>query len=379
MGDMLTEPIAGTNLPANKFLTWMLDQGFSLQTSSGQTYTLEEAAFLMESNISGDFGSPLIRITRNIHGRTKVQFNIYAGAECEEMQEMSRLGNLPSLTSTDKYNYANAAKRLGHPFISKGTKGERSSLGIGDVDILCKLDDCFASGITGFGDALIDEVMQYPKHNLVEIYRGIVGTTQFMVLATLMAQHRRVSTIYDIGAPGFGLGGKDEGLNYIVNTTKRMRSIGRYTVGDMGNNLDTGDSASAQPSLITARTEEESVRELRTFLGGGLFMIRTLDAELSQRGKPARWDRSIRRASRVDNGSKQWGVLMSGTDLIVRPARRDRIYLKAKTAITDHEGKPTEVPAGGLWVSPGIPEGGLLPVTFREGKHLITLYTYTKA
>jgi len=41
-----------------------------------------------------------------------------------------------------------------------------------------------------------------------------------------------------------------------------------------------------------------------------------------ERGKPIGWDLAIRRASRVDNGPDAWAVLLSGTNITVRTARR---------------------------------------------------------
>lgn len=379
VGNLLTEPIAGTELTAKSFSAWMEHEGFSIEDTFGNHVIVEGAAKILEGTYRGNDRQPLLRFTRSMTGRTPMVIEFYHGALVTEMLTLTSIGNRPETSAEHQKMYMDAVRGLFKPFISKGTREERNHLGLtGKHDIIRWVDDCAASFITVMGDQIVDDEMQAPKENLIGVIDVSVATLQAVTVAIFMAQHRQVPMIMRIGAPAFGLG-EEHNLNYMVNTLPEAKRFGRLAVGDMGYFMSSRDSIAAEPSMHQVRDSNEELREIRFFLGGGLPVMRMLDAELTSREKPARWDIAVRRASRVDNGPNQWAVLLSGSNLIVRPSRRDKIFLPAGTEITNHEGDPLPVKSPGLWVSPGTPEGGLLPVTFREGKHLITLYTYTKA
>lgn len=345
VGDMLTEPMAGTELPAKAFVHWMLTKGFTISSPS-------EAIQLMESNAEG---LPLLRFTRKDSGKTPIEIQIYRGGACKELQTLTRIGNknVRDLIDDDRVKYIDSVRTLFSPFISKGTRDARLRLGLsGPVDILRRVDDCFASGVTIIGDQIIDDRMQTPKERLVEVIDVSVATTQAMVLAIAMAEYRKVPLIMRVGAPAFGLG-NGEHLNYMVNTLPKMKRYGQFAVGDMGKLMDTGSFATAEPYMHTVR-EHEEVRELRLFLGGGGPILGILKKELESHGKPMGWDVSVRRASRVDHGPKEWAVLMSGSNLIVRPARKDSVFLPPDREVwLNQYGKFKQVENPGLWVSLG--------------------------
>jgi len=308
----------------------------------------------MEEDGQGTDGSPLVRFTRKSSG-VPVEIQIYHGGSCHPLQTLSRIGNKDTryLSSDDITQYVEAVRTLFAPFISKGTKDARARLGLsGHVDILRRVDDCFASGVTIFGDQTIDDRMQTPKERLVEVIDVSVATTQAMVVAIAMAEYRKVPLIMRVGAPAFGLGSGDN-LNYMVNTLSIMKQYGHLAVGDMGKLMDAGSYATAEPYMHAVRKHEE-VRELRLFLGGGGPVLGILKKELESRGKPMGWDVSVRRASRVDHGPKDWAVLMSGSRLIVRPARKDSVFLPPDREVwLNQQGKYVHVENPGLWVSLG--------------------------
>ena len=349
VGDMLTEPMAGTKLSADEFIDWLVAaKGFTITSEPG-------AAQLMESDLHGTASWPLVRLTRAGHGKTPIEIQIYRGGACKELQELSFIGNKPAIDKRwdDHESYNTAVRALFSPFISKGTKDARERMGLrGHVDILRRVDDCLASGITILGDQMIDERMQTPKERLVEVIDVSVATTQAITVAIAMAEYREIPLIMRVGAPAFGLGdGKN--LNYMVNTIPELTRYGNLTVGDMGNLMDMGDSAAAQPEM-RALSPHEDLREVRLFLGGGLPVMRIMKKEYESRGKPFILDTTLRRASRVDNGPKNWAVLISGTNLIVRPSRKDSIFLPTDREVwLNQYGKYKYIEHPGLWVSLG--------------------------
>ena len=209
------------------------------------------------------------------------------------------------------------------------------------VDILRRVDDCAASMVTIIGDQIIDDKMQISRDHLLEIHDLSVATTQAVVLAIIMAERRHVPLLMRIGAPAFGLG-SESGLNYIMNTLPQMKIHGPMTVGDMGTLMDEGDSAAATPKSVAVRKGDAS-RELRLFLGGGLPVSKMLAQVHDERGKPVGWDLTFRRASRVDNGPEHWAVLVTGTNLTGRTARRDKSFITPGTELVTHENDPYEV------------------------------------
>lgn len=375
VGDVLTKPIAGTRLAAKDLLRWSQREGFLISDGQYNKIPLGHATNLLESDSYSTDYEPLVRFTRTVSHGTPVEIQFYAGAANQRMEILSIIGNKNPmcLSHGERQEYRRGIRDLLKPFISKGTKAERTRLKLSStVDILRRVDDCAASLVTFIGDQLIDDAMGISRENLLEIHDVSVATMQAVVLAITMAQRRHVSLIMRIGAPASGLG-RDNGLNYIMNTLSRMRVHGPYTVGDMGMLMDEGESASAKPVLVPVRLGDAS-RELRLFLGGGLPVSKMLTEVHTERRKPIGWDIAIRRASRVDNGPNHWGVLISGNDLTVRTARRDKSFITPGTVLVDHENMPWNVGSSGLWASLGQEEDGLIPVAFIDRGNTVTLY-----
>lgn len=381
-GEILTKPIAGTELPAGVFTEWMGKEGFVASDSMGRPMHPALATRLLEGSFKPETSGPLVRFTRKAPGRTHIEVEFYHGATHSLMQALSAIGNKDQkrIGEKEKKRYIDAVRGLFEPFISKGTRNNRDRLGLPKtVDVLRRVDDCAASLVTIMGDQLIDDVMQTPRDNLVEVIDVSVATTQAITLAIYMAQRRRVPLILRVGAPAFGLGDRDA-LNYIMNTRPEMAQYGKLTVGDMGTNMDRGDSATARPFMQAMRRDDEEYREIRWFLGGGRPLIRILNEEYSRRGKPARWDTSVRRASRVDNGPAMWGVLFNGSNMIVRPSRRDKVFLRAGTEFSfNHHMMNGRVDRPGLWVSVGQEKGGYISASYNDRGKPREIFLYAKA
>jgi len=386
VGDMLTEPIAGTKLRAIDFAEWMVGQGFSLVDNQDKAIDPSGAASILESaNFTMD-KTPLVRLTRGVGRKVPVEIQFYAGAVNPWVKRLSEIGNrdLGHVSQEDRVGYRLDVQELFRPFISKGSKEERVRLGlrknvdtVDTVDILRRVDDCAASMVTIVGDQLVDDEMNISRENLLEIHDVSVATLQAVVIAIAMAERRHVPLLMRVGAPAFGLGSK-EGLNYMMNTLPEMQAHGAMVVGDMGTLMDEGDSADASPQALPVRGGDAS-RERRLFLGGGLPVSKMLEGVHHDRGKPMGWDITFRRASRVDNGPKHWGALISGTNLTVRTARRDKSFIPPDTELVTHENEPWIVEKAGLWGSIGSEEGGYITITFTDRGDLRTLYLPAKA
>lgn len=377
VGDMLTEPIAGTKLTGNEFLRWSVRERFSLTDSQDNPIDADTAVAIVESDrYSWADNKPLLRLTRGRSGGTPVEIQFYGGATNPWIETLSKIGNRHSgsLSQSERDEYRRAVLQLFRPFISKGTKGERARLGLpSTVDILRRVDDCSASMVTIIGDQIIDDEMRISRDNLVEVHDISVATMQAVVLAITMADRRHVPLVMRIGTPAFGLG-RDKGLNYIMNILPKMQEHGSFAVGDMGTLMDEGDSSDAMPKLLPVRQGDAS-RELRLFLGGGLPVSKMLTDVHEERGKPIFWDIAIRRASRVDNGPKRWAVLMSGTNLTVRAARRDKSFFTPGTVLTDNDGYDYVVKESGLWGSLEQAPGNRIKVSYIDGnKGQVDLY-----
>lgn len=381
VGDILTKPIAGTKLAAEDLLRWSLSERFLLTDGQNNPIDVDGAVGILEGDhYSYGDNKPLLRLTRSRSGGTPVEIQFYGGATNPWIETLSQIGNKDPnrLSQNEQDEYRRNVRELFRPFISKGTKEERARLGLpATVDILRRVDDCAASLVTIIGDQLIDDAMQISRDNLLEIDDVSVATMQAVVLAIIMANQRHVPLVMRIGAPAFGLG-SDRGLNYIMNSLPPMLKHGPFTVGDMGTLMDDGESAGAKPKLVPVRQGDAS-RELRLFLGGGLPVSKMLTDVHDERRKPIGWDIALRRGSRVDNGPLHWCVLMSGTNITVRTARRDKSFIPPDTELVTHENEPWNVGKSGLWGSLGKTEGGLIEVTFVDRGGTKTLYLPAKA
>jgi hypothetical protein len=146
-----------------------------------------------------------------------------------------------------------------------------------------------------------------------EITDVAIGTTHTAVIETYLADKRKRPLYLRVGAPAMGILDKQIGLGYIGNAGRKMLQYGPKTCGDVGTLLDEGDNKDKNPHVISSDIQNK-LFQIRLFLGGGWPIYKIALAGYSFIDKPMPQVVFIR-AKRVDNGSKEWGVLMSGIEL----------------------------------------------------------------
>lgn len=94
VGDMLTKPISGTELPAAGFLHWSLGQRFSLVDSEDNPVAVKTAVAILEGPLySWGDNKPVLRLTRSNGEGQPVEIQFYGGATNPWIEKLSRIGN----------------------------------------------------------------------------------------------------------------------------------------------------------------------------------------------------------------------------------------------------------------------------------------------
>lgn len=308
-GDMLTNNIAGTELSALTLTQYLKEKGFLFENANGEI-SPEVAAELFEGDGEGVKNNPLVRAVRT--SGVPVCIELYYGARSNHVKTLSFIGDLSEekLTPSYKEMYRTAVSRLFQPFIGMGTTAVKERLGIArDVKKVSILDDCAAVASTIIGDKKADEALGRKKPGF-EVYGVSVSTTHALVIALALQEIRGIPMLFRAGAPSFGLGDGDN-LNYLVNTLPDMKAIAKLTSGDFGNLMALGSEADVQPHIeFYGNCPMDKVT--RVFFNGGGPVASMLAAELKRTHKPHHGVVEVLRASRINNGPEEWGLIMNG-------------------------------------------------------------------
>jgi len=172
-----------------------------------------------------------------------------------------------------------------------------------------RIDDCAAAYTSIAADMIIDDKRSLAKPNLDEVDVAI-ATAQSLVEAVTLADMRKVPLFIRIGAPSFGLLPSPD-TNYMANTQPDMLSIGRFTSGDFGTIMSTGKEQFDEPHIRLYGNCDPN-NETRFYLNGGGPVQEIMNEQYKRRGKPHHGIVHVLRASRIDNGPGEWGVILSG-------------------------------------------------------------------
>jgi len=317
VGPLLVENHGGTELLADQFVRWMVEEkGFSPQNTAGEL-SVRDAVQLLESEQLSTDGNPVVRLLRTSETGFPACFEFYGGSRSPSMKKISEIGNMSSITSEIKAEYRQQVFRLTNPFFPRGTteaRGLMKAEGITGKERLS--DDCLASLITFVG---YEELLTYlgivQKNILLEL-DGAVGTTQAFVTALVLAEQANKDRFQNrplvvrVGAPAFGLGNEKLGLNYIMNTQPDMQSVyGWLACGDFGTIMSEGKEKHLQTSVTLFGNGNPSY-ETVFFLNGGGPMLEMAQRQYGERMKPINGMFTVVRAARV-GGEKDWGALFT--------------------------------------------------------------------
>jgi hypothetical protein len=311
-GDVLTESMAGTALPAAVFTEWLFKQGFEFSTWD-QPLSETEAAENLDSHMRSNARMPIYRAMRRAgDNRPAVQIEYFNGAQSDKVCNLSFIGNNEARTKKDEAKYRQIVSELMGDFIAKGTTKAKADMGISRNVIKTRwLDDCLAGCTTIAGDIEVSKKLGERVDNSLWVIDVSIATTQGIVVAMFMAEREGVPLLIRAGAPSFGLAGEEKGTNYMANISKNMRSLGYYTSGDFGQIMNGGKPVNEETRL-EHRGNGGRHNQTRVFLNGGGPVLKMMDHQYARDGKPYHGEVSVRRASRIDNGPEQWGVIIKG-------------------------------------------------------------------
>lgn len=314
--DLLTAPIAGTNLPAESFVSWLEALGFRFQVNGKESGVSAAAKVLESSELHVTAGEqPAFRAILSGAGASRIPkvIEVYSGAQSELMLQLSSVGNREKPGMMDKEAYRGAVANLMIPFLSQNEGADGKIWNVSDGwRTLRRKDDCLAGLTTVLGDMLVDGRMGVPTDHLVEELGVAIATTQAMTLAVAAAELRGVPLRIQAGAAAFGLAGKDRGLNYMVNTLPKAMARGYFTSGDLGILMKEDRPTISEPK--TWQVGNGDARdENRFFLTGGSPVLRMMVDAKRENGAEHHGVVSVRRASRIhaEDGSN-WGVVIDG-------------------------------------------------------------------
>ena len=313
-GDVLTTEMGGTKLAPGIFTEWLAEKGFSFE-SDNQTLSAAEAAAVLASKARGQV--PVFRAIRTGRNHAPVLIEFYSGSQSDLMQKLTRLGN-QNLNLDGKEQYRSTVFQLMEPFLSKGTTKAKDVLGLHrDKRKIRRIDDCAAALTTVLGHIIISDKSLGHTRQILEVDDYAVATLQALAIRIHLAERRGVPLIVRAGGPSFGLAGADKGLNYMLNTQPQMLQLGPFTSGDFGVNMSTGGEQNVNPHIkIHGENPREKIQaylnnQIYLFLNGGWPILQMMDGMYKLRNKPLQGVVHVLRASRVDNGPKHWGVIMS--------------------------------------------------------------------
>ncbi len=320
-GPLLIESIEGTRLSAEAFIEGLHTLGFTLENGSGKQLTEIEAVAAISSRASCRIVSPEeeIPIFRAVKNDTegKIIIEIRNGSMSPVMRELTTLGNDPDMNAAKKLRYRQAVSDCLGGFCAKGATAVRKRLGLFEYARLTRFDDCLASGATILGDQEVDDAMGRSHEKTLEEIRVAVASTQGIAIAIKRALDRKVPLLVRVGALSYGLGSREMGSNYLINTQPEMAALGLFTVGDMGDKLSTGRESHINPHV---RKYGSGKNETRIYLGGGLAMLELWEEKIREKNKTPDPAVYVLQASRInppveDGKIKDWGVLLKGKKL----------------------------------------------------------------
>ncbi len=311
-GDLLTTPIAGTELSAPVFTEWLAERGFLFERGT-KWLDKNEAAELLASEESSVDDIPIFRAWRR--DGTPAQIEFYQGSQAELMQRLTSLGNRGQLDEDEQGAFSGIVANLSLPFLAKGTTKAAEHLGLpyGFRRIVRK-DDCLAAGTTYTADKMIsDRIDKIDKRvePLFWVDDVVIATTQATIISILVSERYNVPLLMRAGAASFGLGGNTEDLNYMRNTQPKMLRYGSLTSGDFGDNMHTAGETSWAPALIRYG-HGSPLRETRFFLRGGGAMKNLMLRSLEGKFKRHQGIVSIVSAKRIDHGPGEWSLIEDG-------------------------------------------------------------------
>jgi hypothetical protein len=304
-GDVLTKKISGTELTPFALTQWLDDKGFTFENSSP----------IIASEITHSSGTPIVRAVR-VGSGVPIVIEVFHGSQANEVKMLSAIGNIQSdlLTDTDKRTYRGIVTQL-IPFLSIGSTKVKERMGIPMVGKkLRRIDDCAAAYTSIAADMLLDDERGIAKPNLDEV--GVaIATSHSLVEAVTLADMRQVPLFIRIGAPSFGLLPPPD-TNYMANTQKDMLAIGRFTSGDFGTIMSSGKEQYDEPHIRLYGSHDPN-NETRFYLNGGGPVQEIMSEQYERRKKPYHGIVTVLRASRIDNGPSNWGVIFKGKALSI--------------------------------------------------------------
>lgn len=331
-GTNLIDPIEGTSLPAESFISGLRSLHFTFENGNAKRMNEKRAATVISSTASCKITSlkgekkkyreqPVFRAIKDDDGG-KIVIEIRNGSMSPVMQELTIIGNDNDMNPEKKLRYRQAVNECLGEFSAKGASTIRKRLKLDGFKRLTYFDDCLATGVTIFGDQEVDAVLGRSRYKIFEEIRVSVASTQGIALAVKRSLDRRVPLLIRVGALSYGLGGQDIGLNYLVNTQSEMKKLGLFTVGDMGDKLSTGREPLVHPHIRLYKPgKDRNNYETRIFLGGGLAMLELWEERIMKRKKDPDTIVSVLHASRInpppgeDGRIHDWGVLLNGKRL----------------------------------------------------------------
>jgi hypothetical protein len=323
-GSNLVTPIEGTRLPADAFIDGLHELGFVFENGNGKSLKNAAASGIISSEascmiVSSEEEKPVMRAIKN-DSEGKIIIEVRNGSMSPVVQKLTVLGNTYPMNQEMKPQYRHAVADCLGGFCAKGATAVRKRLDLFEFIRSTDFDDCLATGATMFGSRIVDDAKGRTHTRELEEIRVSVASTQAIALAVWRSLERDVPLLVRTGALSYGLGNKELGSNYLINTQDPMIELGVQTVGDMGDNLSTGREKLIRPhvSFYIPRINGSRRNETRIYLGGGLAMFQLWEEKSWERNKEPDGCVYVLQASRInpppeeDGKIHDWGVLLNG-------------------------------------------------------------------